>query len=55
MKEPKRNFGVESDSNVGAWVAQSIEGLTLGSGSGPDLRVVRSTTSSGSTLSKESG
>ena len=35
-------------------MAQSVEGLTLGFGSGPDLRVVRSSPALGTMLSGES-
>ena len=38
----------------GAWVAQSVEHLTLDFGSGHDLRVVRSSPLSGSMLGVES-
>ena len=37
----------------GAWVAQSVKCLTLGLGSGGDLRAVRGRLTSGSTLGME--
>ena len=52
MLQPLLSF--KNSDKQGAWAAQLVERLTLGFSSGCDLRVVRSSPASGSTLSTKS-
>ena len=54
IRRVKGKAAVRKENTWGAWVAQSVKQLTLGFGSGRDLRVMRSSPASGSVLSDES-